>query len=1210
MGSLTVGTVQYTSLSEAQEQQAKAVLNAVSAMTAPAQAGSRFVAMFDGTNNSIYNPEGPPAGESQTVVAKLFQGIESQRSTSFMPFYLGGVGAVPEPTEDAQGNTVFIKTGNDGTGNGCIERAERMYAELVKFARDLPAGTPLSLASSGFSRGAATARHFMNLVDEKGVKAEDGTWLYEPGTIRQSALLFDTVSTGQESLLSLGIPASADSVLHIVSADERRGMFPLTSILPARNSTADPRLNELWLPGVHSDIGGPFNSFASAVAELTAKTYLSKIGLTTPDSFGDVTFNPSSPVTDYDWPLTSVYRTLVDLINPGREVALYMDGIRNVGGEIGPVAEPRWGNEALSAERQQELAALYPGWTQPHFQDSGLTGSATYVGGTLTLGDNGGVLVDAAGEATLNGGNGVDWLFGSQGSALNGGGSADHLFSDRSSMLRGGAGDDEYYVAGGETIEDSDLLGVIHVPAAATNIEFKREGLDLLIWWDMQLRGPVRVKNWLAGDGSGALPSLSIKADWGVGAGQLFSIAQVTRDMLVVRGTSGNDSVAGVAGYKNEFYGNGGDDTLVAANGPGDAMLGDLLQGGQDNDDLTGGFSGDTYIYKRGDGHDIIREQNEGTGLVDQLELSDLLLDEAAFTRTGNDLVVALPQNGSIKVTDWFVSGEDRRIELIKFADQTLTADEVTARVGVMLTEGNDTYTGTQFADIVYGLGGNDTINGDPSGTGNDKIYGGAGNDLLYGLGGDDLLEGQEGDDYLDGGTGKDTLYGGAGNDTVSGNSGDDFVYGGDGDDIVSGESGVNQLFGGAGNDNLIGGLQADVFDGGEGNDILGGAVAGSADSGNGSHGTPSAGNDYLGGAGNDTLNGTARADLYRFNRGDGTDTLTEHDMSGTGSPVDVLRFGEGISPAEVTVIRSGSDLTFRVGLTTDSVTIKGWYSSEGQTTKQVERVEFADGTVWSAAELTLRGLALEGTEAGDTLTGHANYGNNLKGLSGNDILNGGGRADELTGGAGNDNLNGSDGDDVLDGGDGNDTLDGGYGLDTLLGGTGDDVLGGAASSQDSGNNNYMANAGNVYWGGVGNDTLRGTMRSDVYHFDRGDGSDTLTEYDAGPGWGFTATDILRFGQGILPAEVNVTRSGSDLVLGLAGTADSVTVKGWYTSVGQTTKQVERVEFSDGTVWSASELTARALAVTGTEDVDSIIGLTNFSNTLHGLGGNDYLRGG
>ncbi len=108
---------------------------------------------------------------------------------------------------------------------------------------------------------------------------------------------------------------------------------------------------------------------------------------------------------------------------------------------------------------------------------------------------------------------------------------------------------------------------------------------------------------------------------------------------------------------------------------------------------------------------------------------------------------------------------------------------------------------GTPEADLIVGLGGNDTLDG------------GAGNDSVLG----------DGDDPYVGGN--DTLFGGIGDDRLEGWGGDDTLYGGDGDDDMNGDfsfefgGGNDQLFGGAGNDSIDGGRGVDLMVGGTGND-------------------------------------------------------------------------------------------------------------------------------------------------------------------------------------------------------------------------------------------------------------------------------------------------------------------------------------------------------------------------------------------------------
>ena len=148
-----------------------------------------------------------------------------------------------------------------------------------------------------------------------------------------------------------------------------------------------------------------------------------------------------------------------------------------------------------------------------------------------------------------------------------------------------------------------------------------------------------------------------------------------------------------------------------------------------------------------------------------------------------------------------------------------------------------------------------------------------------------------------------------------------------------------------------------------------------------------------------------------------------------------------------------------------------------------------------------------------------------------------------LVGGALNDSISAGNGWDFIDGGAGNDQIYGGAGNDILRGGTGADVLN----------------------GGQGNDT---------FAFNRGDGTDVIFDYyQAGANGG---SDTLAFGAGIKPSDLEIQRSGSDLIVGIKDPTHS------YTPFAQLTDKIvlhdwadplDRIEsfvFSDGTVWDVS----------------------------------------
>jgi Ca2+-binding RTX toxin-like protein len=228
--------------------------------------------------------------------------------------------------------------------------------------------------------------------------------------------------------------------------------------------------------------------------------------------------------------------------------------------------------------------------------------------------------------------------------------------------------------------------------------------------------------------------------------------------------------------------------------------------------------------------------------------------------------------------------------------------------------------------------------------------------DTLLGLGGNDILNGLGGNDRLVGDAGNDTLSGGEGGDTLDGGTGDDVLDGGNGNDVLSG---------GAGNDVLRGG-----------------------------------GDQYYGGS-----------DTYLYNLGGGVDTI-EETFDYNNAP-DVLKFGEGISVSDIQAVRVGNHLELRHSNGSDKVIVGNWFASADVRDRKLERVDFADGTQWSQAQLTERCLTITGSDAAETLTGTDAYGDTLHGHGGNDTLSGGNGNDKLFGDAGNDTLIGGTGNDT-----------------------------------------------------------------------------------------------------------------------------------------------------------------------------------------------------
>ncbi len=576
-----------------------------------------------------------------------------------------------------------------------------------------------------------------------------------------------------------------------------------------------------------------------------------------------------------------------------------------------------------------------------------------------------------------------------------------------------------------------------------------------------------------------------------------------------------------------DYAGTAGDDALTGTD------VTDRFAASAGNDVLKGGAGADAYAWGIGSGQDTVDDGDTAAASIDTLVITpgltpaDLVLNQSA-----NDLVVRSRISGdSLTIAGQFIG---RGIERMVFdGGLTWSAADIAAHVSNELTEGNDVYTGTANADFidakggddtVLGLGGNDTIDG---GSGNDVLFGGAGDDTLFGGAGGNTLWGESGNDVLNGGANRDSLIGGEGNDALWGNDGDDSLEGGAGDDILDGGAGFDTLTGAAGNDTLRNG---------------------------------------------ETLYGGTGSDNYIVTTGT---SVTIYEEADTAPNVDVVTLA-GSVPARTEVHRYWNswtnwydDLVLR-DVSTSTAVLAPSYFSAPLGNNRIERVEFGDGAVWSAADIIANDAEMKVTQGDDQILGYR-WNDVINGLGGNDSITGGPGDDLLRGGAGDDRLLGDGG---LAAADGNDTLEGGDGTDSLYGFGGDDTLD----------------------GGAGDDSLYGDAGQDTYLFARGAGSDFV--YESG------GLDRILLGSGVLPSDVTLWRDGADLVLAVDLGATQLRVAGHFTSPNAT---VESVVFSNGTVWDSTAIVAKTVsgapnAMVGTAGNDTFVVDNALDTVTEGVG--------
>ncbi|MDD5366144.1 MAG: calcium-binding protein [Gallionellaceae bacterium] len=641
---------------------------------------------------------------------------------------------------------------------------------------------------------------------------------------------------------------------------------------------------------------------------------------------------------------------------------------------------------------------------------------------------------------------------------------------------------------------------------------------------------------------------------------------------------------------------------------------------------------------------------------------------------------------------------------------------DLTGFATVLSPLGDDVVSLIDNAWATWGTEGIDTLSGD---AGSDVIFGGNGDDTLNGNDGDDRLSGGGGADKLDGGNGNDMLDGGQGNDMLTGGLGNDvYRFGlGDGQDLIkssydsavtrmdvlefkagvsasavkisrSGDSLVltlagttdkvtverffssddpantynplqqirfadgtvwsladivtRMLSGTGGNDSLVGTVWADTINGGAGSDTLDGRV----------------GNDTLdGGQGDDTLTGGLGNDVYRFGLGDGQD-LIKSSYDSVATRMDVLEFKAGVSASAVKVSRSGDSLVLTLAGTTDKVTVENFvYGDDPKNTfNPLQQIRFADGTVWSLADIVAR--MLSGTGGDDSLVGTVWA----------DTINGGAGSDMLDGRVGDDVINGGDGADKLYGGAGNDRIDGGSGWDTMVGGTGDDIyfvddlgdlitekagegvdtvfssstcylsanvenltLTGTSSIRGVGNdlNNVLVSNGvaNTLEGGAGDDTYYVGAGDTIYEY-TGAGTDTVF---AGVNWTLSANleNLILTGSAAINGTGNSLANqltgnrGNNVLNGGAGADTMAGGEGDDTYVVDNLADLVIEAGSNGIDAVQSSVTytlapnLENLTLTGYSAVDGFgndlsntLTGNSSNNTLTGGGGNDRIDGG
>lgn len=223
-----------------------------------------FFANFDGSGQDMHRP-GVVATNVGALHADLLVRID-RGDDRIASEYLAGPGTQKNwITRSA--DSVFGFTADD--------RALEMYVRLARQADDWHRQNPdadITLAATGYSRGAISAVIFTRLVDRYGILdpeglrfgrdahgdltvASDRPPLVPPRQTAQALYLLDPVSTGIDRDFDLRPPPSVITGVSFWARDERRGTFPHRAVIDL-GLTDDGRFAGVLVPGAHSNVGG------------------------------------------------------------------------------------------------------------------------------------------------------------------------------------------------------------------------------------------------------------------------------------------------------------------------------------------------------------------------------------------------------------------------------------------------------------------------------------------------------------------------------------------------------------------------------------------------------------------------------------------------------------------------------------------------------------------------------------------------------------------------------------------------------------------------------------------------------------------------------------------------------------------------------------------------------------------------------------------
>ncbi|MFI0849372.1 calcium-binding protein [Mesorhizobium sp. IMUNJ 23232] len=512
--------------------------------------------------------------------------------------------------------------------------------------------------------------------------------------------------------------------------------------------------------------------------------------------------------------------------------------------------------------------------------------------------------------------------------------------------------------------------------------------------------------------------------------------------------TTGDDTITGTADA-DTFDGwidgvEGGLDTLKGGGGDDRFILSSFDKGST----IDGGSGSDTYVWYN-QPIDTAQFSN-----IEVLELNfsfsaEFAVSESRLAQIVDefDTIIGSPLLGGTIVIE--LHGDGSSVDLSNSIGDgyslRISGSFSNSGIHVTASKGDDIIYGSDFADVMNGSDGNDTISGFDS----DVLNGGAGNDTLNSY----FFPTSGG--AVDGGEGNDTLFlvsASFGKATVKnvetlkfGNSTDDHLIGridtlSSFQSLILSKSVVDIFLEGTGGTiDFLGNIKSSTSITISGENLTSGYTA---------FGT-SKSDSFVGSTFNDTFYGSLGADTMAG--GEGLDKV-DYSKSTSGVKVQLdssgnyggYAEGDDLQDIEIAIgsafadtLQGSYDADRLFGGDGNDILFGGAGADYLSGGLGIDTVSYFDNFGWGGVRVNLADPSLNALEArGDTYSSIEN----LIGTDYRDYLSGNGGANSIEGGWSNDIVEGFAGNDKLSGGEHNDVLNGGLGADYLSGGLGSDT--------------------------------------------------------------------------------------------------------------------------------------------------------------------------